>query len=137
MGGVQIFSAQTNAVDLDGLSIAVARWKEWVFKMKLISVVSPCYNEEGNIELLTDRVREIFAVMPQYRYEHIIIDNHSTDGTVEKLIVIAAKDKNVKVIINARNLAHIRSPDHAIMEAKGAAVIMLRSDRQSPPERLY
>ena len=76
--------------------------------MKLISVVSPCYNEEGNIELLIGRVREIFAAMPQYRYEHIIIDNHSTDKTVEILRGIAAKDENVKVILNARNFGHIR-----------------------------
>ena len=53
--------------------------------MKLISVVSPCYNEEGNIEILVDRVRELFANLPQYRYKHIIIDNHSTDRTVEIL----------------------------------------------------
>jgi glycosyltransferase involved in cell wall biosynthesis len=73
-------------------------------EMKLISVVSPCYNEEGNVGVLTDRVRELFAEMPQYRYEHIIIDNNSTDGTVDELRKIAAQDKNVKVIVNARNL---------------------------------
>ena len=71
--------------------------------MKLISVVSPCYNEEGNVEELTDRVRALFSEMPQYRYEHIIIDNHSSDNTVEILRSIAARDPNVKVIVNARN----------------------------------
>jgi polyisoprenyl-phosphate glycosyltransferase len=101
--------------------------------MKLISVVSPCYNEEGNVEILTDRVREIFASLPQYRYEHIIIDNHSTDGTVEALREIARKDPNVKVILNARNFGHIRSPQHAILEAKGDAVVVLLSDLQDPP----
>jgi polyisoprenyl-phosphate glycosyltransferase len=102
--------------------------------MKLISIVSPCYNEEGNVEILTDRVREIFSNLPQYRYEHIIIDNHSTDGTVEALRRIAGKDPNVKVILNARNFGHIRSPQHAILEAKGDAVIVLLSDLQDPPE---
>ena len=105
--------------------------------MKLISIVSPCYNEEGNVEQLTDRVRKVFASLPQYRYEHIIIDNHSTDRTVEKLQEIAAKDKNVKVIVNARNFGHIRSPHHAILQASGDAVIMLLSDLQDPPELLY
>jgi glycosyltransferase involved in cell wall biosynthesis len=104
--------------------------------MKLISVVSPCYNEEGNVEQLTDRVRKVFASLPQYRYEHIIIDNHSTDRTVEKLQEISAQDKNVKVIVNARNFGHIRSPHHAILQAKGDAVIMLLSDLQDPPELL-
>jgi glycosyltransferase involved in cell wall biosynthesis len=104
--------------------------------MKLISVVSPCYNEEGNIEILVDRVRELFATLPQYRYEHIIIDNHSTDRTVEILRGIARNDPHVKVILNARNFGHIRSPHHAILEAKGDAVIVLLSDLQDPPEML-
>jgi glycosyltransferase involved in cell wall biosynthesis len=104
--------------------------------MKLISVVSPCYNEEGNVEILVDRVRELFATLPQYRYEHIIIDNHSTDGTVEILRTIAQKDPNVKVILNARNFGHIRSPQHALLEAKGDAAIVLLSDLQDPPEML-
>lgn len=101
---------------------------------KLISIVSPCYNEEGNIEQLVERVRILFAALPQYRYEHIIIDNHSTDGTVEKLRRIAAADRNVKVILNARNFGHIRSPQHALMQAQGDAVVVLLSDLQDPPE---
>ena len=104
--------------------------------MKLISIVSPCYNEEGNVEVLTDRVREIFAGLPQYRYEHIIIDNHSTDGTVEILRDIARRDPNVKVILNARNFGHIRSPQHAFLDASGDAVIVLLSDLQDPPEMI-
>ena len=104
--------------------------------MKLISVVSPCYNEEGNIEILIERVRELFANLPQYRYEHIIIDNHSTDRTVDILRGIAKNDPYVKVILNARNFGHIRSPHHAILEAKGDAVIVLLSDLQDPPEML-
>jgi glycosyltransferase involved in cell wall biosynthesis len=103
-------------------------------EMKLISIVSPCYNEEGNVVVLTDRVRELMAEMPQYRYEHIIIDNNSTDGTVDELRKIAAQDKNVKVIVNARNFGHIRSPHHALLEAQGDAVIVLLSDLQDPPE---
>jgi glycosyltransferase involved in cell wall biosynthesis len=104
--------------------------------MKLISVVSPCYNEEGNIEILTERVRELFANLPQYRYEHIIIDNHSTDRTVDILRGIAKNDPNVKVIVNARNFGHIRSPHHAFFQAKGDAIIVLLSDLQDPPEMI-
>ncbi len=102
--------------------------------MKLISVISPCYNEEGNVEILTDRVRELFAGMPQYRYEHILIDNHSSDATVDILRGIAASDPNVKVIVNARNFGHLRSPQHALLEAPGDAVVVLLSDLQDPPE---
>lgn len=102
--------------------------------MKLISVVSPCYNEEGNVKALTDRVRALFAQVPQYRYEHIIADNNSSDSTVKVLRDIAALDPNVKIIVNTRNFGHLRSPQHAIMEAQGDAVVVLLSDLQDPPE---
>jgi glycosyltransferase involved in cell wall biosynthesis len=102
--------------------------------MKLISVVSPCYNEEGNVKALTDRVRTLFAQLPQYRYEHILADNNSSDATVEILRGIAALDPNVKIIVNTRNFGHLRSPQHAIMEAQGDAVVVLLSDLQDPPE---
>ena len=105
--------------------------------MKLISIVSPCYNEEGNIEALTARVRDLFANLPQYRYEHIIIDNNSTDRTVEILRDIAARDPQVKVIVNSRNFGHLRSPQHALLEAQGDAVVVLLSDLQDPPELIF
>lgn len=101
--------------------------------MKLISIVTPCYNEEGNVEELYRQVRAVFAGLPQYQYEHIFIDNASTDQTVKVLKTLAAADKNVKVIVNARNFGHIRSPYHAILQARGDAVILLVADLQDPP----
>ncbi|HEX4021816.1 MAG TPA: glycosyltransferase family 2 protein [Acidobacteriaceae bacterium] len=104
--------------------------------MKLISIVSPCYNEEGNVEQLCERTRNVMAQFPEYRYEHILIDNSSRDATVERLRVIAAQDRHVKVIVNARNFGHLRSPMHAILEARGDAIAILLSDLQDPPELL-
>jgi glycosyltransferase involved in cell wall biosynthesis len=102
--------------------------------MKLISVVTGCYNEADNVEPLYERIREQFARLPGYRYEHIFIDNASTDGTVERIKAIAARDRNVKLIVNTRNFGHIRSPVHALMQARGDAVITMASDLQDPPE---
>ncbi len=102
--------------------------------MKTISVVSPAYNESGNVQPLVERVRAVFAALPEYDYEHIIIDNASIDTTVDELRVLAATDPHVKVIVNARNFGHIRSPHHAMLAAQGDAVIVLLSDLQDPPE---
>ncbi len=102
--------------------------------MKLISIVSPCYNEQDNVEQLYLRTRATLARFPQFRYEHIFIDNASTDNTVAILRELAARDTNVKVIVNARNFGHLRSPQHAILHAHGDAVGMLLSDLQDPPE---
>ena len=102
--------------------------------MKTISIVTPAYNEEGNIEAMYLRVREIMYGFRQYRYEHVFIDNASTDDTVAILKRIAEKDKNVKIIVNARNFGHIRSPMHALCQARGDVVIGIASDFQEPPD---
>ena len=104
--------------------------------MKTISIVSGCYNEEDNVEELYRRVRQAVMAAGRYRYEHIFIDNNSEDRTVELLKDIARRDHNVKVIVNARNFGHIRSPFHALMQAQGDAVIGMASDLQDPPEMI-
>ncbi len=104
-------------------------------EIPLISVVTPCYNEEENVDLLYLKVREQFhSLSCKYTYEHIFIDNASTDKTVELLKQIAVKDKNVKIIQNARNFGHIRSPFYGLTQATGAAVILIVADLQDPPE---
>ncbi|MBE7157633.1 MAG: glycosyltransferase family 2 protein [Rhodospirillales bacterium] len=103
---------------------------------KLISIVAGCYNEEGNVDELVHRVRAVFEDLPQYRWEIILIDNASKDGTAERLRALAAEDSRVKVIFNARNFGHIRSPYHALTLAQGDAVISLVSDLQDPPEMI-
>jgi len=102
--------------------------------MKKISVVTPCYNEEANVEALYLRVKEIFKALGSYEYEHLFIDNASTDRTQVILKKLAAADVNVKVIINTRNFGHIRSPFYGLTQAVGDAVILLVSDFQDPPE---
>jgi glycosyltransferase involved in cell wall biosynthesis len=101
--------------------------------MKLISVVTPCYNEEANVEELYQQVKDVFTSLPQYRYEHIFIDNASQDQTVRMLRELAQRDQRVKVIVNARNFGHIRSPFYALLQATGDAAISLVADLQDPP----
>src|ERR1051326_980311 len=69
-------------------------------------------------------------------YEHIFIDNASRNATFQTLQRLAAADRNVKVIRNTRNFGHIRSPFHALTQARGDAVICLMADLQDPPELL-
>jgi polyisoprenyl-phosphate glycosyltransferase len=101
---------------------------------RLISIVTACFNEEENVEALYERIRSVMEGLGKYRYEHLFIDNASRDGTVEILRRLAAKDSRVKVIVNTRNFGHIRSPYHALLQAKGDAAIALASDLQDPPE---
>jgi len=102
--------------------------------MKLITIVTPCYNEELNVRELHRRVVAMAEGMPAYRFEHLFIDNASKDGTLAVLREMAAEDKSVKVIVNARNFGHLRSPMHAFLNAEGDAVGILYADLQDPPE---
>ena len=67
--------------------------------MKKITVMTPCYNEEGNIEDLYLRVKEVFNQLPNYEYEHLFIDNASQDKTVDELkkINLSVLSKNINL----------------------------------------
>jgi polyisoprenyl-phosphate glycosyltransferase len=96
--------------------------------------MTPCFNEADNVEMLYERVRAVFERLTEYTYEHVFIDNASTDRTVDILRRIAARDKNVKVIVNTRNFGHVRSPYYALLQCRGDAVMSMAADGQEPPE---
>lgn len=98
-----------------------------------ISIVTPGFNEADNIEDLVKAIRTVMSEFPELDYEHIYIDNASTDNSAQILRKIALQDKRLKVIINARNFGHIRSPYHGLMQSTGDAAIIMASDLQDPP----
>src|SRR6266851_260232 len=102
--------------------------------IRKITVLTPCFNEADNVQTLYERVRAVFQALDGYVYEHLFIDNASTDGTVAILRTIAARDKNVKIIVNTRNFGHIRSPYHGLLQCRGDAVIGMAAVLQDPPE---
>ncbi len=105
--------------------------------MKTISIITPCFNEEANVQEVYERVRAVIASLGEgYRYEHIFIDNASRDGTLHELKLLAARDHNVKVIRNTRNFGHIRSPHYALLQTCGDCVISIVADLQDPPEMI-
>jgi dolichol-phosphate mannosyltransferase len=103
---------------------------------KLISIVTPTYNEIENIDELMRRVRLAIGDLSKYDFEILIIDNCSVDGTQDRLRELAQQDARIKVILNARNFGHIRSPYYGILQSRGDATIYLASDLQDPPEMI-
>ncbi len=103
---------------------------------KLISVVTPCYDEFHSVRDCYQTVRDIFArELPGYDYEHIFCDNASTDGTDGVLRELAAQDDHVKVIFNSRNFGPARSTMNGILRTSGDAVfVFLPADMQDPPD---
>ncbi len=102
---------------------------------KLISVVTPLFNEEDNVTDLCDRIAAVMQTLP-YEYEHVCIDNCSKDGTVAMLRERAANDPRLKIIVNTRNFGHIRSPYYGLLQASGDAAVIIAGDLQDPPEMI-
>jgi glycosyltransferase involved in cell wall biosynthesis len=104
--------------------------------IRTVTILTPCFNEAENVRTLYERVRAVFQPLSEYKYEHLFIDNASTDDTVAILRDIASRDRNVKVIVNTRNFGHVRSPYHALLQCRGDAVIGMAADLQDPPEMI-
>ena len=103
--------------------------------MPFLSIVSGAFNEQDNVRELWERITRVMArELPEYAYEIIVIDNASTDATVDELRRIAREDTRVKVIVNNRNFGHVRSGYYAMLQAEGDAVIAMASDLEDPPE---
>jgi glycosyltransferase involved in cell wall biosynthesis len=105
---------------------------------RLISVVTPCYNEQDNVRDCAAAVRAVFERrLPGYDFEHVFCDNGSTDRTPDELRRLAAEDRRVKVILNARNFGPFCSTFNGLLRTRGDAVlVMLPADLQDPPELL-
>jgi glycosyltransferase involved in cell wall biosynthesis len=103
---------------------------------KVISIVTPCFNEEANVTPCYLAIKQLFeGPLAQYDYEHVFCDNASTDNTVLLLRGLAAQDPRVKVIVNARNFGALRSNYNGVLATTGDAVLVfLPADLQDPPE---
>jgi len=105
--------------------------------MTKLSIVTGTFNEADNVVELHERISRVISDhLAAYEFEIIFIDNASTDKTVEVLKGIARVDKRVKIIVNNRNFGPVRSGYHALLQAKGEAIIYMASDLQDPPEMI-
>lgn len=103
--------------------------------MKKISVTTGVFNEELIVRDVYEAVKKVFAEsLPQYDYEHIFMDNASTDGTLDILKGIAAKDPRVKIVSYSRNFGPIKSEMVGYYYATGDAVLTLEGNLKDPTE---
>jgi dolichol-phosphate mannosyltransferase len=107
----------------------------WDMDRVLISVVIPCYNEEGNLPRVHQALVDVFTPLAsRYTAEFLFIDDGSTDGTAAAIETLAKGDPRVTLISFSRNFGKEIAMTAGIRYAKGAAVIMLDADFQHPPE---
>ena len=100
--------------------------------MKKISVLIPCYNEEGNVKEISEAVIEEIEKLENYTYEIVFIDNHSTDKTRSILTEMCENNKNIKAIFNVRNFGQYKSPYYGLLQTTGDCTISMCADFQDP-----
>jgi glycosyltransferase involved in cell wall biosynthesis len=104
---------------------------------KKISVVIPTYNEEANVVPLAKAIMEVMERdLPEYGYEILFIDNHSSDNTQPLLRMLCSEHKQIKAIFNARNFGQARSPVYGMKQAYGDCVIRMCADFQDPVDMI-
>lgn len=102
---------------------------------KLITITIPVLNEEDNIFPFYEAVcHAIEPLSERYRFEFLFTDNHSTDGTFEKLSLLAEADDRIRVLRFSRNYGFQRSVYTGLVNACGDAAIQIDCDLQDPPE---
>jgi glycosyltransferase involved in cell wall biosynthesis len=103
---------------------------------KLISVITPCFNEEQGVITCYEKIKKIFdSELTDYRLEHIFCDNASTDHTVELLREVASHDPRVKIIVNSRNFGILKNTYNGVLNSTGDAILLFMPvDLQDPPE---
>ena len=101
---------------------------------KLISIIVPAYNEEECIEELSQRLIAVFKNEKKYDFEVIVVENGSTDNTLNLLREISGYDKRFQVIKMSRNFRMDGGLTAGLQFAKGDACVLMTADLQDPPE---
>lgn len=105
-------------------------------KQKKISVIIPCYNEQGNIESMYTRLSKVFKKLP-YDYEFVYVDNGSVDNSAIIFAALAKKDKHVVILTLSRNFYKSQGAYTAGIDyVEADAAILIDGDIQDPPEMI-
>ncbi|MGG1553515.1 glycosyltransferase family 2 protein [Paenibacillus ferrarius] len=103
----------------------------------IISILIPTYNEEGNVEPLSQDIIHIFeSELPRYDYEIIFIDNCSTDQTRDILKKLCDENSRVKAIFNSKNFGQFNSPYYGLCQTSGDCTILMCADFQDPVDMI-
>ncbi|MDH6253688.1 glycosyltransferase involved in cell wall biosynthesis [Chryseobacterium sp. H1D6B] len=102
--------------------------------MKKISIVIPAFNEEGNVAVIHQKIKEVFAELNHYDFEIIFVNDGSRDNTQQKLKELSEQYEEVKFIEFSRNFGHQPAVKAGMDNALGNAVISMDGDLQHPPE---
>ena len=100
---------------------------------ELVSIVVPCFNEEGNVSVLHGEIADVFSRLSGYGYECLFVNDGSTDGTRAELEGLAAADAHLRPVHLAKNQGQSAALMAGFRLAQGDYVLMLDGDLQNDP----
>jgi glycosyltransferase involved in cell wall biosynthesis len=101
-----------------------------------LSVIVPSYNEEENVPLLAQELREVLAAADIGSYEVIFVDDGSTDATAERVRAEVQRDADgrFRLLSLAENGGESAATEAGLRHARGAIVVVMDCDLQNPPD---
>jgi glycosyltransferase involved in cell wall biosynthesis len=99
-----------------------------------LSVAIPLYNEESTVDELLRRLRAVLDAVPGGPHEVVIVDDGSSDGTLEHLTAAAREDPRLSVLALSRNFGHQAALTAALDHVSGDATVVMDGDLQDQPE---
>ena len=102
----------------------------------LLSVVVPCFNEEGVLREMHQRLSAVLGEAPSLDVEFVCVDDGSRDGTLAVLRELQRGDPRLRVVALSRNFGQLAATTAGMAEARGDAVVTIDADLQDPPEAI-
>lgn len=103
--------------------------------MELLTIITPCYNEEETVSYFYDEVKKALGSI-ELDYEIIFVNDGSKDKTIEKCLELKKKDQKIKIINFSRNFGKEAAMLAGLKESKGDYVVIMDTDLQDPPSLL-
>lgn len=104
--------------------------------MELISVMVPCYNEEESLPLFRAEICRVMDEMAEYRFEVILVNDGSKDGTLSLMRKFASEDERFRYVSFTRNFGKEAAMYAALEASRGDYVVYMDADLQDPPSLL-
>ena len=129
----------------DGIVLAIGIYSEYnIYSLyfdggrmgKLISIVIPCYNEEKTINIICEAIQKTMEQVDDIEYELLLVNDGSSDDTLEKMQKLAEKNTRIKYYSFSRNFGKEAAIYAGLCNAKGDYVVTMDADMQDPPELL-
>lgn len=102
--------------------------------MKIVTILIPCYNEENSLDILYERLQLVLQNLKEYNIQILLVNDGSTDNTLEKMQELHTKDSSVSYLSLSRNFGKECAMLAGLDYVDSDAVILMDADLQDPPE---